>query len=152
SVTLQCGQVLNWRACSPENKDGHLEWLGVLRQHVIKIRETPTDTLWAEIHPGNTPLHRMESLMHSYFRLPAQDLVAGHKNSSSHQSDSSLAQLYAEWARQDPQLFGEAAAQLPGLRLLRQDPLECLISFICSSNNPISRISGMLYRLRARYG
>lgn len=34
----------------------------------------------------------------------------------------------------------------------RQEPLECLISFICSSNNNISRITGILQRLRAKLG
>lgn len=31
--------------------------------------------------------------------------------------------------------------------MLRQDPGECLFSFICSSNNHISRIQGMIDRL-----
>lgn len=35
----------------------------------------------------------------------------------------------------------------PGVRLLRQDPTECLFSFICTSNNHISRIQGMVERL-----
>ena len=43
-------------------------------------------------------------------------------------------------------------AALPGMRVLRQDPVECLFSFICSSNNNIARIGGMLRALRARYG
>lgn len=35
----------------------------------------------------------------------------------------------------------------PGVRMLRQDPVECLFSFICTSNNHISRIQGMVERL-----
>lgn len=35
----------------------------------------------------------------------------------------------------------------PGVRMLRQDPTECLFSFICTSNNHISRIQGMVERL-----
>lgn len=36
--------------------------------------------------------------------------------------------------------------------MLRQDPVDCLFSFICSSNNHISRIHGMVERLAAAYG
>lgn len=36
--------------------------------------------------------------------------------------------------------------------MLRQDPVECLFSFICSSNNHISRIHGMVERLCSAYG
>jgi N-glycosylase/DNA lyase len=38
------------------------------------------------------------------------------------------------------------------VRILRQDPFECLISFVCSSNNNISRIAQMVDALRAAYG
>ncbi len=41
---------------------------------------------------------------------------------------------------------------LPGARVLRQDPVECLFQFICSSNNHISRIHGMVERLCSAYG
>lgn len=40
-------------------------------------------------------------------------------------------------------LFGLSS----GVRMLRQDPTECLFSFICTSNNHISRIQGMVERL-----
>ncbi|GIL92014.1 hypothetical protein Vretimale_18518 [Volvox reticuliferus] len=36
--------------------------------------------------------------------------------------------------------------------MLRQDPLECLFQFICSSNNHISRIHSMVERLCSSYG
>ena len=36
--------------------------------------------------------------------------------------------------------------------MLRQDPVETLFSFICSQNNHISRIGGMVNRLAAMYG
>ena len=40
----------------------------------------------------------------------------------------------------------------PGLRLLRQDPWECLISFICSSNKQIVQIQQVLARLCECFG
>ena len=39
-----------------------------------------------------------------------------------------------------------------GLRLIRQDPWECLVSFILSSFNNIPRLTGMLETLATRFG
>ncbi|GLE11754.1 hypothetical protein PINS_up024393 [Pythium insidiosum] len=41
---------------------------------------------------------------------------------------------------------------LPGLRIIRQDPVECLFAFICSSNNNIQRITQMITKLKSTYG
>ncbi len=46
----------------------------------------------------------------------------------------------------------EAIRRFRGLRILRQDPWECLASFICSSYNNIKRIQTMIERLCAAYG
>ena len=45
-----------------------------------------------------------------------------------------------------------AINKFPGLRLLRQDPFQCFISFIVSSNSSIQNIRRSLYRLCIRYG
>lgn len=55
--------------------------------------------------------------------------------------------LVASWSAADPAVAAISAA-LPGLRVLRQDPWQCLVSFICSSNNNIARIMQMLAALR----
>ena len=65
--------------------------------------------------------------------------------------DVNLASLYSEWAEKDP-IFRVRAAGWSGVRLLKQDPLETLIAFICSSNNNVPRISLMMNRLCQRYG
>ncbi|KAK1934592.1 N-glycosylase/DNA lyase [Phytophthora citrophthora] len=46
----------------------------------------------------------------------------------------------------------EIILRLRGMRIIRQDPVECLFSFICSSNNNIARIQGMVDKLKATYG
>lgn len=46
----------------------------------------------------------------------------------------------------------EAAGHAQGLRLLRQDPWECSVSFICSAYANIPRIGKMLDNLRRKYG
>lgn len=39
-----------------------------------------------------------------------------------------------------------------GVRILQQEPFECLISFICSSNNNITRITRMLNEIKRNFG
>lgn len=62
-----------------------------------------------------------------------------------------LGQLYEQWAASDAN-FKRRAPKFAGIRILRQDAWEALIGFICSSNNNISRISGMVHNLCLHYG
>ncbi|EGC38310.1 hypothetical protein DICPUDRAFT_148999 [Dictyostelium purpureum] len=48
--------------------------------------------------------------------------------------------------------FREASESFKGLRLIKQNPLDCLFSFICSQNNNIGRISKMVKSLITTYG
>ncbi len=51
----------------------------------------------------------------------------------------------------DP-ILRRAAECSPGIRILRQEPFETLISFIISQNNNIPRISGIITRLCEAFG
>jgi len=46
----------------------------------------------------------------------------------------------------------KAVKQYPGLRILRQDPFQCLISFIISSNSNIQKIKMSLEKLSTKFG
>lgn len=61
----------------------------------------------------------------------------------------SLETCYKRWSELDAN-FAKKAIHFQGIRMLRQDPWENLISFICSSNNNISRISQMVKENRER--
>lgn len=54
-----------------------------------------------------------------------------------------LTEMWEGFAASDER-FAELAPYLAGARVLRQDPLECLIQFLCSSNNNIGRITRMV--------
>ena len=97
----------------------------------------------AVVEAGDSGDARMLAALRDYFQL-------GDDGGGGSGSDP-LPRLYAEWAAADERMRAITAA-LPGMRVLRQPPVECLISFICSSNNNIARITQMLARLRARYG
>ncbi|XP_045201933.2 N-glycosylase/DNA lyase-like [Mercenaria mercenaria] len=62
-----------------------------------------------------------------------------------------LEDMYKTWSEADKH-FEEISKQFTGIRMIRQDPVECLFSFICSSNNHISRITSMVDKLAEHYG
>lgn len=63
-----------------------------------------------------------------------------------------LSQLHTTFSQSDPIVYSKVYRYFPGLRVVRQDPFECLISFICSSNNNVSRITLMVHNLCKHYG
>ncbi|XP_053576953.1 N-glycosylase/DNA lyase isoform X2 [Bombina bombina] len=67
------------------------------------------------------------------------------------QLDVTLSDLYQQWGKSDPH-FKEVSKHFSGIRVLCQDPTECLFSFICTSNNHISRITGMIERVCSSLG
>lgn len=124
--------VPRWKEQSPAH------WSGVLADQVWTLTQTE-DQLYCTVYRGDDSqvsrptLEELETL-HKYFQL-----------------DVSLAQLYSHWASVDSH-FQRVAQKFQGVRLLRQDPTECLFSFICSSNNNIARITGMVERLCQAFG
>ncbi|KAK5923898.1 hypothetical protein CgunFtcFv8_000826 [Champsocephalus gunnari] len=126
-LTLACGQSFRWR----ETAEGH--WTGVIRGRVWTLTQTD-DTLWRKRSPvAVTPVHQdtkeEEEMLRDYFQLNVK-----------------LGDLYKEWGAADHH-FKHIADIFTGIRMLRQDPTECLFSFICTSNNHITRIQGMVERL-----
>jgi N-glycosylase/DNA lyase len=52
----------------------------------------------------------------------------------------------------EDQVLSGAAKRFPGLRLMRQDPFQCFITFIVSSNSSIQNIRLALQRLSKKFG
>ncbi|XP_071455374.1 N-glycosylase/DNA lyase [Hetaerina americana] len=65
--------------------------------------------------------------------------------------DVDLQSLYDEWGSRDPH-FAEAAKAFFGVRILKQEPVENIFSFICATNNHISRISSMVEKMCIKFG
>ncbi|EYB87127.1 hypothetical protein Y032_0268g801 [Ancylostoma ceylanicum] len=69
------------------------------------------------------------------------------------QLDVSLTELWKDWCDRDPFMTQlKDIKELHGIRILKQEPLETLLAFICSANNNIPRISGMVNKLAKLYG
>ena len=67
-------------------------------------------------------------------------------------ADESLASLYAQWSGSAHPLARGLHTGSPGVRLLRQEPIECVMSYICSQNNHVPRIHALVQALRDHYG
>ena len=139
-----------WGVHNARHWRGMVRWPDTGTSALIEIQETPQTTLyrvlWQEQHENDTQKHTasiitntttsIHTRLRAYFQLD---------------ETPSLQDLYNEWSQQCPRMQRIAQA-IPGVRILAQDPWECLISFICSSNNNIPRITQILQKLRQRYG
>ncbi|GAA5885316.1 hypothetical protein JCM16303_005999 [Sporobolomyces ruberrimus] len=75
------------------------------------------------------------------------------------QLSTPLAPLYSQWSSSDRKFATkikldeeQGGGRLRGVRVLKQDEWETLVSFICSANNNIARITLMVNRLCAQLG
>ena len=64
--------------------------------------------------------------------------------------DDNLEKILSSISRD--KIVAKAVKKFPGLRLIRQDPFQCYISFICSSNSSIRNIKLMLENLCKKFG
>ena len=64
--------------------------------------------------------------------------------------DDDMDAVYA--ALSEDEWLAGAVKQHRGLRVLRQEPWECLIGFICSANNNIPRITANVEDMALHYG
>jgi N-glycosylase/DNA lyase len=120
--TLSCGQTFRWR------QDGD-SWVGVVGQRVLKIRQRDKSVLEFEASHNDVS----DGFVRPYFRL-----------------DDDLPKIYSAISKDE--LMRDAVKQFPGLRLLRQEPWECLVSYICATFKNIPAIKLMIYELSKRFG
>ena len=114
ALTLESGQAFRW----------HLHgdaWSGFIAGELVTL-ERVQDGIEVRCNVGAAA--GIGDAVHRYFRL-----------------DDDLSAIY-EHLCQDERL-AEAIRQHWGLRILRQEPWECLIAFICSTNSNIPRIAGI---------
>ncbi|KAG0638646.1 DNA glycosylase [Tuber brumale] len=131
SSVLRCGQSFRWKASNPG------EWTCALNGRILTLRQDDSHLHYRAVFPVTTTAPRNDDtveLIRDYFNL-----------------DINLTKLYERWSAADAH-FLKKAVRFAGIRMLRQDPWENLVSFICSSNNNISRISQMVDKLCTTFG
>ena len=148
--TLPTGQSFRWRRTAPA------VYTGVVGRRVVQVSQREAHLLLAA---SSAPASSCAAAAAAFRVLVDEEGAAAKPPALSPEqqladyfnADVSLSPLAAAWAAADPR-WAAAAAVVRGARVLRQPPLECLLSFVCSSNNSISRITGMVEHLARRYG
>ncbi|XAR62827.1 DNA-(apurinic or apyrimidinic site) lyase [Bertholletia excelsa] len=118
-LTFPTGQTFRWKQTGP------LQYTGVVGSHLVSLKQLQNGDVVYSIHNTTCEAHARSALL---------DFL---------NADICLTDLWKEFSVSDAR-FAELARHLGGVRVLRQDPLECLIQFLCSSNNNIARITRMV--------
>ncbi|KAI0333480.1 DNA glycosylase [Cubamyces sp. BRFM 1775] len=147
AAVLKCGQSFRWSIFPLQTGEQSLldqsspthEYRLCLRDRVICLQQSREALFYRTVFPSATvedlEAREAETLawIKDYFQL-----------------DIDLVELYKQWSMMDP-VFYRLRDRFEGIRMLRQDPFENLISFICSSNNNIARITKMVKSLCLHY-
>lgn len=120
ALTFPTGQTFRWKQTGP------FQYTGVVHSHLVSLKHLQNGDVSYCLHHTATS--------QASARLALLDFL---------NASISLSDIWAVFSASDPR-FAELARHLGGARVLRQDPLECLVQFLCSSNNNIARITKMV--------
>lgn len=126
--TLDCGQAFRWEAVPSEH---YRTYRGFFKSTPLTITQKSKDDGVFIFHNVNEK--EFNDIWFDYFDLSRD---------------------YGELKRRfsEDETLSAACSFAGGIRLLKQDAEECLISFILSQNNNIPRIKGIIGRLCEMYG
>ncbi len=122
--TINSGQYFLW-----EKRNN--SWYGIYEESVLKI------TL-----PENN-----DNLIIEYDSFPG----IGNWHQHVFRFDDKYDEIIDEISRKD-QVVKNITKKYIGLRIMRQKPIQCIVSFLCSSNNNIPRIRLILRNLSRKFG
>ena len=131
SLTLRAGQVFCWEFQPDTN-----EWIGVIGQTIFRLSQVLPDGV-SFTFTGDLSVADATKVLRDFFQL-----------------ETDLCELLNFWGNRD-ETFAKLVpvdSKFAGIRICRQDPFECLISFIVSANNNIKRIHQNLMSIRRKYG
>jgi N-glycosylase/DNA lyase len=103
-------------------------WQGVIGESQVRVRQLDSKLIF-ESRPELPSINTLWS----YFRL-----------------DDDLPRIHAELGKDA--MIHSAIDRYPGLRLIRQDPWECLISYVCSRRTKIEQIKRIAQKLSRLFG
>jgi N-glycosylase/DNA lyase len=124
-LSINSGQYFLWEKV--ENK-----WYGIYGENILKITKMEN--------------RKEDETIYEFDSFPE------YNNWQSHifRQDDNYNEIVYEISKNEK--IKHIVQRYPGLRILRQKPIQCIFSFLCSSNNNIPRIRLMLRNLSKKYG
>jgi N-glycosylase/DNA lyase len=117
-------------------------WYGIYGEYVLKLTDYRSHTLVKKNENGNASesdeIKFSSSPLYPYWEKQVFRL------------DDDIDEIFSSFS--NDALVPELIRNYPGLRLMRQHPHQCMVSFACASNTNISRIRRMLRNLCERFG
>ncbi len=123
AASLESGQAHRWKKV-----DGW--YSGVVRGDFIQVRQKGQRV---EFLASQSQESAAAAMLRDYFRL-----------------DDDIHAIYSDINRD--RRVADMVSKYPGLRVLRTEPWECLVAFICSANNNIARIHQLMERMSEEFG
>ncbi len=129
-ASLLGGQAHRWRRDGDSDESG--SWFsGVLQGNFLRLRQLDPHRI--EFHSAPRPEASVVPLLQRHFRLDDDLPAIQHE-------------ISRDWR------VAEMVQQYPGLRVLRQEPWECLVAYICSANSNIQRIHQVMENMADAFG
>jgi len=124
---LECGQ------CFRFEKIGQMDYSLTAFGEVLRVHQDGTD-IFVSYPDKQLTIAEFDEIWRPYFDF-----------------ERDYAAILAQICENDP-VMTAAAAFAPGIRLLKQDPWETIISFIISQNNRIPQIKAVIRNISQRFG
>ncbi len=137
ALSLTMGQAFRWYELPTDFYGDGNEWFsGVLGENLIHIRQTENGVEYRVGGPHGERVAGDEEdvMLRRYFR-----------------EDDDVAAIYANISNRDNHI-AELVRKYSGMRVLRQEAWECMVSYICSANNSIEGISRCVEALADEFG
>ena len=128
AAVLKCGQSFRWSVfalpCEPgateDPSSPTHEYRYCLRDRLICLRQSPDTLFYRSVYPESHTSPAQEVFREAETLAWLRDYF---------QLDVDLVKLYDDWSMRDP-VFRKLRDRFSGIRMLRQDPWENLVSYV----------------------
>jgi N-glycosylase/DNA lyase len=134
-ISINSGQTFLW------DKHGS-SWYGIHGEYVLKLFDSRPAALVRKSE-FSIDDNKDEIQFFSFPQFPSWERRV-------FRLDDDIGRIFSSLS--DDALVSELISKYPGLRLMRQEPHQCMISFACASNTNISMIRRMLKNLCRKFG